>query len=79
MNETLVHASDPIVVDLGRRKRKAIKQLKEGVGPAAAEVRTALATVKHPREGADVLPVVILYRKRGRKRRTLLDAILPRL
>jgi hypothetical protein len=40
----------------------------------------AQAAAKQPGEGADILPVVVLYRKRRRKgRRTLLEALLPRL
>lgn len=81
MSENIVHTPDPVIVDLGRRKRKVIKQLKEGIGPLADEVRAvAQAAAKQPGEGADILPVVVLYRKRRRKgRRTLLEALLPRL
>jgi hypothetical protein len=71
-------ALERVVIDVGRKKRKAIRELKEGIGPIAEEVHEAAqAAAKERSSGAkEVVPVVILYRKRGRKPRGILGAIL---
>jgi hypothetical protein len=65
----------PIVVDLGRKRAKRIKQLKRGEGPLAKEVaelieqaRTELASEL---AGKTLLPLVVIYRKKKRRSRTL--------
>lgn len=59
-----------IAVDLGRVKRKWIKNLKKGRGPLLAEVRKVMSRVpRDPAGGRQLLPVVMLYqRKRKRKK-----------
>lgn len=62
----------PIVVDLGKRKRKRIKQLKRGKGPLVDEVHEAVDVVLEqlgPEEGRVVVPVVLLYLKKPKKRK----------
>ncbi|MDA8018890.1 MAG: hypothetical protein MPN21_15725 [Thermoanaerobaculia bacterium] len=65
----------PIVVDLGSRKRKRIKQLKRGEGPLVDEVYEAVDAVLEelgePEEsdGRTVVPVVLLYRRKRKKRK----------
>ena len=58
----------PIVVDLGKKKRKLIKQLKRGEGELAAEVASTLANVKESlgAESASkqLVPVVVVYSKK---------------
>lgn len=73
--------SHPTVLDVGRRKRKAIRDLKLGSGPLADEVREALQKVVAQRQatGKHFLPLVIVYRKRPRRRRSLVRNILRRL
>ena len=56
-----------IVLDVGKKKPKAIKQLKRGEGPLTDEVTQAIEQVRS-RAGngvgtKPVIPVVILYRK----------------
>ena len=67
-----------VVLDVGRQKRKAIKELKQGTGPIAEEVHEAAqAAATEQASGAkEVVPVVILYRKRGRKPRGIMGTIL---
>jgi hypothetical protein len=67
------NVSVPIVVDLGRKRRKRIRQLKQGRGPLLDEVRNVLdqVTAGMGAEAADkhFVPVVLIYgkkRKRGR-------------
>ncbi len=73
MAEGAAGAIGPIVVDLGRTKRKAIKSLKRGRGKLMAEVDEALATVAanlgSEAQGKELIPVVLVYRKRDKKRR----------
>jgi hypothetical protein len=71
----------PIVVDLGKQRRKAIAQLKGGEGPLPAEVAD---TVQHlvdelgdEAHGKIVIPVVVVYRKRRKRKRTGLARLWP--
>jgi hypothetical protein len=67
VSETIVHASGPVVFDAGRRKKREIKELREGFGTLAEQVRESAARAAGAQlDGAanEVLPVVLLYRKR---------------
>jgi hypothetical protein len=61
----------PVIVDLGKRKRKAIKDLKNGQGYLMTEVTDAVnrarATLPEADQNKPVVPVVILYRKKRKK------------
>lgn len=64
----------PVVVDLGKVKRKRIRQLKQGRGPLLDEVDHVVDTVRRnlgDDEAKEILPVVILYRRRPKKKRGL--------
>jgi len=68
----------PLIVDLGKVGGKKIKALKKGEGifttqvePAISQVRAQLAGQL---DGKEVLPVVVIYEKKP-KRKTLLDLI----
>lgn len=56
-----------IVLDLGKKKQKQIKQLKKGEGPLAEEVAQAIDAARRNADGTNpgqpIIPVVILYRK----------------
>jgi ribosomal protein L14 len=62
----------PVIVDLGSRKKKAIKRLKNGQGKLMAEVALAIEQVRSGLPEADqnnqVIPVVIIYKKKKKKR-----------
>jgi hypothetical protein len=81
MNKNPVSASKMVVLDVGRQKRKAINDLKQGIGPLFEEVEEAQAAAAEQQGKGDkeVLPVVIVYRKAGQKRRGLVRDILSRL
>jgi hypothetical protein len=62
----------PIVVDLGKAKKKQIALLKEGDGPLLRDVQAALNQVR-ARLGPDgdkkeLVPVVLVYRRKRKKR-----------
>jgi hypothetical protein len=62
----------PIVIDLGKKRKKHITELKRGEGPLTAEIQEALAQV---REGfgaeaasKELVPVVLVYKKKLKRR-----------
>ena len=66
-------ATAPIIIDLGKLSRKKVKQLKKGKGPYSAEVAPAVAQVKanlgSEAAGKEIVPVVVLYQKKPKKRK----------
>jgi hypothetical protein len=58
----------PIVIDLGKKKRKRIKDLKRGRGSVAREVLEATAQVRESFGDAasdkEFVPIVVVYRKK---------------
>jgi hypothetical protein len=62
----------PVIVDLGKRKRKAIKDLKNGHGYLMEEVDQAVSRARsglpEAEQNKPVVPVVILYRKKRKRR-----------
>ncbi|HVS66881.1 MAG TPA: hypothetical protein VMT85_25620 [Thermoanaerobaculia bacterium] len=65
-------ARPPIIIDLGKQKRKRIKALKEGRGPLMAEVAETMGElVRQLGEEAgneELVPVIVLYERKPRKR-----------
>jgi len=61
----------PVLVDLGKRRRKDIKQLKRGEGPLVAELGEVIEQVRAElsgdMQGKTVLPVLVIYEKRPRR------------
>lgn len=71
-------AATPVIIDLGKVNRKKAKQLKKGKGPLAKQVSLAIQQVEEqlgekPDNG--VLPVVVLFEKKPKKRRALLPLL----
>jgi len=64
----------PVVLDLGKTKRKLIRLLKKGEGDLMEEVAAAVEAVRSNLgaevEGKVLTPVVIVYERRARRRRT---------
>ena len=63
----------PIIVDLGKARRKKIRRLKRGTGPLLEEVHQAVAMAKS-RGGEELadktcVPVVLIYRSKKKGRR----------
>jgi len=65
----------PIIVNLGKKKRKVIKRLKRGKGRAMDEVLDVVdqvqANLGAQAEGKVLVPVVIIYRQKQRRFRGL--------
>ena len=62
----------PVVLDLGRTRRKLIRALKKGQGELMEEVAAAVEAVRNNLgaevEGKVLTPVVIIYERRVRRR-----------
>lgn len=72
--EASVHAEDvtaPIVVNLGKLKKKTIKALKKGHGPGMDEVDLCIEQVREELsedlDGKVLVPVVVLYGEKRKK------------
>ena len=65
----------PHIISLGKKKTKAIKQLKRGKGGAMDEVMGVVEQVQEnlgeQAAGKVILPVVVIYRKKQRRLRRL--------
>jgi len=63
----------PIIIDVGKVKRRDLRDFREGHGTLAHEVTTALEETRKSLspEAAkkDLVPVVLVYRKRRRRRK----------
>ena len=61
----------PVMVSLGKKKRKAVKRLKRGKGRLIKEVMDVLEQVQDKlgdqAEGKILVPVVIIYREKQRR------------
>jgi len=65
------------IVDLGKAKRKKIKQLKQGCGPLIDDVAEALAEVE-AKLGSDatgkvLVPIVVVVERKSKPQRGLLS------
>ncbi len=65
----------PIIIDLGKKKKKSIKEFKRGEGTLILEVQQALADVVgslgSEGNGKEYVPVVVFYRKKTKGRRRM--------
>ena len=72
MTESSDTTPRPLVIDLGKVKKKRIKDLKAGRGPLLGEVHDAVEAVRRDlgaeAAGRELVPVVILYRPKRRKK-----------
>lgn len=63
----------PIVLDVGKAKRRDIRDIKRGQGRLMADVHDAVAEVSATAGEAiddqQLVPVVLVYRKKGRRRK----------
>lgn len=62
----------PIILDLGKKRRKVIKALKRGRGRLMDEVAQTLQEVRmgltpEESQGKEFVPIVMIYRRRQRK------------
>jgi ribosomal protein L14 len=72
--ETETRVTRPVVINRGRRRRKLITQLKRGEGDLWAEVadtvREVVAQLGPESHGKVVVPVVVIYRKKNKSKRS---------
>lgn len=72
---------DPIVVNLGKKSRKKIKQLKRGEGKMAVEVQLAMDEVRarlpEADKGKQLVPIVMFCERRARRVKGLKGLSLP--
>lgn len=65
----------PVVIDLGKVRRKDIKRLRRGCGPLVKVTQQALEELRAgmgpEAEGRTFLPVVLVYRKKEKRGRRL--------
>jgi|SRR5687768_10769874 hypothetical protein len=78
---TSTEMTQPVIIDLGRQKRRALKNLKRGEGRLWEDVLDVVEEVKDllgtDAEGKVLVPVILIYRERSRRRRLNLDRLLP--
>lgn len=71
----------PVIVDLGKVKRKAAKRLKRGRGKLVDEIDQVIAEVKanlgEEAAGKELLPVIILYEKKRKKNKRRRVSLFP--
>lgn len=71
----------PVIVDLGKAKRKNIKQLRQGRGKLLGDVEDAMREVTvslgEQADGKQLVPVVLVYRKKAKRRRRKGGGFLP--
>jgi|SoiMethySBSTD1v2_1073268.scaffolds.fasta_scaffold93696_2 hypothetical protein len=60
---------DPLIIDLGKQRRKDVKRLREGSGPLVEEVASCLRELRESGQiTRDAQPVVIVVRERKKKK-----------
>ncbi len=71
--DTASSANSPVIIDLGRRKRKQVKKLRRGEGKLLDDVHGAVAELRTTGTlSSDAQPVIIIVReKRGNKAKSL--------
>lgn len=79
--ETSTEMTQPIIIDLGKQRSRALKKLKEGEGRLWDDVLDVIEEVKEllgaDADGKVLVPVILIYRERSRRRRLNLDRLLP--
>jgi hypothetical protein len=75
-----VEMTQPVIIDLGKQRLRALNDLKKGEGKLWDEVLEVVDEVKDmlgaDAEGKVLVPVIMLYRERTSRRRLDLDRIL---
>ena len=70
----------PIVVDLGKKRRRAIKALIRGEGRLLDEVEQVTGEIRaelgKDAEAAEIVPIVLVYRRKTKRRRGGLAGLL---
>jgi hypothetical protein len=79
--ETSTEMTQPVIIDLGAQKSKALKELKAGEGELWDEVFDVIDEVKEmlgkEAEGKVLIPVIMLYEKKQTQRLDLDKILFP--
>lgn len=79
--ETATEMTQPVIIDLGAQKSKALKELKAGEGELWDEVFDVIDEVKEmlgaEAEGKVLIPVIMLYEKKQTQRLDLDKILFP--
>ena len=71
----------PIIIDLGKEKRKRIKDLKRGRGrlmnEVAGVINEARMNLGAEAEGKEFIPIILIYRKKRKRKGGSLALPLP--
>lgn len=65
----------PLVVDLGKQKKKKVNELKRGYGNLMEEVRRAVAQATDAQ--SEAIPVVVLFEKKAKRRKNRVPMLGP--
>ena len=60
----------PVIIDLGSKKKKAIRRLKRGRGKLMGDVALAIEQVRGASDGdqgGQIVPVILIYKKKKKK------------
>jgi hypothetical protein len=72
--------TQPVIIDLGKQRSRALKELKNGEGKLWDEVLEVAEEVKEmlgaDAEGKVFIPIVMLYQEKSGRRRLDLDKII---
>lgn len=81
--ETKVSSTEmtqPVIIDLGKQRASSLRELKKGEGKLWDEVLDVAEEVKEmlgvEADGKVLIPVIMLYQEKSRRRRLDLDKIL---
>jgi hypothetical protein len=81
--QTSTEMTQPIVIDLGKKKNRAVKSLKKGKGKLWGEVLDVVAEVKDrlgaEADGKVLVPIVMIYREKPRRKGRNLERFLSPL
>ncbi len=77
------HTTHPVVIDLGKVKRRAAKKLKKAEGPllddVADAVQGAIEGMGSLPEGAVIVPVVVLFERKPKPSSLVFPLSIPGL
>lgn len=75
--------TQPVIIDLGKQKNRTLKNLKKGKGKLWGEVLDVVEEVKDSlgaeADGKVLVPIVMIYREKPRRKRLNLQRMLSPL
>jgi len=79
--QSATEMTQPVIVDLGKQKRSALKELKQGEGKLWDEVFEVVDEVKEmlgaDAEGKILIPIVMVYQEKSSRRLDIERVIFP--